>query len=112
MIPSGGAIAAVIVAAMERSPIRPGDGDATLDVWVVPGAGRTELAGLFGESLKIRVAAPAADGQANRALLRFLRELLGCGVALERGAGSRQKRIRIESGDLAGIAQALGIRLG
>ena len=80
-----------------------------LHAWVVPGASRTETVGLHGESLKIRVAAPASGGEANAALIGFLRRRTGCAVTIASGAGSRQKRIRIESGDLAEIADKLGI---
>lgn len=37
-----------------------------------PRASHTEVAGVHGETLRIRVAAPPVDGAANRALLKFL----------------------------------------
>jgi uncharacterized protein (TIGR00251 family) len=63
---------------------------------VQPGAKRTAVAGLHGARLKVRLAARAVDGAANRALLEFLADALGaprCGVAIEAGKTSRQKRI-------------------
>lgn len=46
-------------------------------VHVVPGASRTEVAGLHGQRLKVRVAAPPAKGAANAELLAFLAKRLG-----------------------------------
>ena len=61
---------------------------------VVPRARRTEIAGLHGDAIKIRVAAPPADGAANAELIRFIAGHLGVprsGVAIGAGAGSRSK---------------------
>jgi uncharacterized protein len=65
---------------------------------VQPGAKRTEVAGLHGGRLKIRLAARAVDGAANTALVDFLAETLGAarrGVIIEAGATSRQKRVSV-----------------
>lgn len=76
-----------------------------LELHVQPGASRTEVAGLHGERLKIRLAAPASDGRANAALIEFLAEQLGVprrNVSIASGAASRRKRVIVEgfSGDL------------
>lgn len=63
-----------------------------------PGAKRTEVVGLHGGRLKIRIAARAVDGAANRALVEFLADALGAPrrcVAIEAGKTSRQKRISV-----------------
>ena len=63
-----------------------------------PGARRTEVAGLRGDRLKIRIAARAVDGAANRALVEFLADALGAprrGVAIQAGETSRQKRMSV-----------------
>jgi len=63
-----------------------------------PGAKRTEVAGLHGEALKIRVAAPALEDRANEALARFIAEALGVArrdVSLASGARSREKRFEV-----------------
>jgi len=112
MLPNDGNISAVIVDLMDTNLIRAVDGVVVVAVWVVPGANRTEVVGVHGDSVKIRVAAPASGGQANDALLRFLAKRLGCAVSVGAGGSSRRKRIHIESSDLAGIARALGIALG
>jgi uncharacterized protein (TIGR00251 family) len=50
---------------------------ASLRVWVVPGAHATEVAGLHGGALRVRLAAPPVQGRANAALLEFLAGRLG-----------------------------------
>ncbi|MEK7798096.1 MAG: DUF167 domain-containing protein, partial [Nitrospirota bacterium] len=49
---------------------------ATLSVRVQPRASRNEVAGLVGETLKIRLTAPPVEGAANEACLAFLAKLL------------------------------------
>ena len=61
---------------------------------VQPGAKRSGLAGLHGDRLKIRIAAPALDGRANDALVAFVAETLGIAkgrVGVAKGAQSREK---------------------
>lgn len=73
-------------------------GALVLELHVQPGASRTEIAGLHGERLKIRVAARALDGKANAALIEFLAEQYGVprsSVSIESGLRSRQKRVSI-----------------
>ena len=41
------------------------DGHITLTLHIQPGAKKTEFAGLHGDALKIRLAAPPVDGKAN-----------------------------------------------
>jgi uncharacterized protein (TIGR00251 family) len=69
-----------------------------LFVHAQPGARRTEVAGVHGEALKIRVAARAVEGQANDALAAFIAQRLGAPARMVRlvsGAKSRQKRFEI-----------------
>jgi uncharacterized protein len=68
--------------------------DGVLRLHVQPGARRTEVAGLHGDRLKIRVAAPPVDGAANEELLRFLKERVGGRFELLRGHASRAKDVR------------------
>lgn len=65
---------------------------------VQPRARQTEIVGWHGEAIKVRVAAPPADGAANEEVLRFLAERLGLPrsqVLLESGPASRRKRVRV-----------------
>ena len=74
------------------------DGRITLTLHIQPGAKKTEVAGLHGEALKIRLAAPPVDGKANEALLRFVAETLGLpksAVSLKSGQTSRRKVLEI-----------------
>lgn len=74
------------------------DGSVTLSLHIQPGASRTEAAGLHGEALKLRLAAPPVDGKANTCLIAFLADFLDipkARVELVSGASSRQKRVRI-----------------
>jgi uncharacterized protein (TIGR00251 family) len=57
--------------------LRSSDRGITLTLHIQPGAKRTEVAGLYGDALKIRLAAPPVDGKANAALISFLAERLG-----------------------------------
>lgn len=70
----------------------------TLTLHIQPGAKRSELAGLHGEALKIRLAAPPVEGRANEALLKFIAELFGVPmrqVELKQGGQSRHKVVAI-----------------
>ena len=70
----------------------------TLTLHVQPGAKRTDVAGLHGEALKIRLAAPPIEGRANEALLRFIAESFGVTlrqVELKQGGQSRHKVVVI-----------------
>ena len=50
---------------------------ATLTLHIQPGARKTEVVGLHGDALKIRLAAPPVDGKANAALIAFIADRLG-----------------------------------
>ncbi len=80
--------------------VRAGPAGVVLSVSVVPGASRTELVGLHGDALRVRLAAPPVDGKANEALLGWLADSLGLPrrqVALLRGASSRRKQALVET---------------
>jgi len=70
----------------------------TLTLHVQPGAKHSEISGLHGEALKLRLAAPPIEGRANEALLKFIAGLFGVPlrqVELRQGAQSRHKVIMI-----------------
>ena len=59
---------------------------------MVAGARRTELTGVAGQALRLRVAAPPAQGRANAAVLAHLAGLLGLRARdLEITAGERSR---------------------
>lgn len=81
------------------------EGDAVILVLhAQPGAKRTEVAGLHGDALKIRLAAPPIEGRANEALLRFIAEHFKVplrNVELKQGGQSRHKRIAVSGSSVA-----------
>lgn len=82
-------------------------GELMLTLHVQPNARRTEVAGLHGDALKLRLAAPPADGKANACLIEFIAELLDVPrvqVELLSGAGSRRKVLRITGAALEAVA--------
>jgi len=87
------------------------DGAAVvLSLHVQPGARKTEVAGLHGEALKIRLAAPPVDGKANACLIGFLAKTLGStrsNIEIVGGATSRDKRVRVDGVSTALVAQRL-----
>ncbi len=86
-----------------------------LAVQIQPGAKSNEIAGWTddgqgGRLLKIRLRAPAVEGQANAALVEFLAEALGVRprqITLERGGKSRGKIIGVEGLTAAEIERRL-----
>jgi uncharacterized protein len=79
-------------------------------VHVQPRARRTEVAGLHGDAVKVRVAAPPADGAANGELVRFVAERLGVArgaVRIAAGATSRRKVVEVDGRDGAAVRRAL-----
>ena len=78
-------------------------------VRVQPRASRSEIAGLHGTALRVRLQAPPVDGAANEALVAFLAESLGVprrAVRIVAGASSRQKIV-----DVHGVARTAVERL-
>jgi uncharacterized protein (TIGR00251 family) len=69
-----------------------------LTVYVQPNARQSEICGMHGDALKVRVAAPPAEGRANDELVAFLAAALGVPkkrVAVVKGARSRRKTVSI-----------------
>jgi uncharacterized protein (TIGR00251 family) len=69
----------------------------SLIVKVVPGSSRTQIAGCYGEMLKVKIASPPEKGKANKELLRFLAAQLKI----------KPKDIQIESGQTSSIKTLL-----
>ena len=68
---------------------------------VQPNARRSEIAGLHGGALKVRIAAPAVDNKANAELVAWLRELLGVpasAITIRHGATGRRKIVEVLGG--------------
>jgi uncharacterized protein len=70
-----------------------------IEVYVQPRASKTELAGLHDGVIKIRIAAPAVENAANRALVEFVANKLGIAkrcVRVVAGGASRRKVLEID----------------
>jgi uncharacterized protein (TIGR00251 family) len=83
-----------------------------LRLTVVPGAQRTQVVGLHGDRLKVRLAAPPEKGAANRELIHFLAQTLRLpksAFTLTLGAQSRVKVVAVHdrSPDLGARLRAL-----
>ncbi|MCX5892781.1 MAG: DUF167 domain-containing protein [Deltaproteobacteria bacterium] len=82
-----------------------------LRLQVAPGARRTEVVGLYGDRLKVRVAAAPEKGAANQELITFLARALNLPKSAFRllGASSRSKMVEVHdpSPDLQARLQAL-----
>jgi uncharacterized protein (TIGR00251 family) len=79
-------------------------GGIVLTLHVQPGAKRSEVSGLHGDALKIRLAAPPIEGRANEALVRFIAERFAVplrNVELLRGAQSRHKMVKVTGSAVA-----------
>ena len=75
-----------------------------LSVKAIPNAPRDTIVGWMGETLKVKVHAPALEGRANEALCGFMAEALGVpkgAVTLALGAKSRLKVLEINGITLA-----------
>lgn len=84
----------------------------TLQIHAQPNAKTTEAAGLHGDALKIRIAAPATDDKANAALIIWLAAALDLPrrtLNIKSGATSRRKVVEIQPADAATAARAAGL---
>ncbi len=84
-----------------------------VEAWVVPGAARTEIVGLYDGALRVRVSAPAEGGKANRAAARAIARALGGRRAeVIAGAGSRRKQLLVAGVTAGAAAESLDRLLG
>lgn len=69
-----------------------------LKLLIQPNASKTHFAEVIDGRIKLRVAAPAVDGAANKAVVEFLAKAFGVAkrqVAIEKGQTSRRKLVAI-----------------
>ena len=89
---------------------RDGAGGAVLEVPVQPRASRSRVVGEHDGRVKIQLAAPPVDGEANAALVEFLARALRvrkADVTIERGETGRRKTVRVVGVTAAQAAAAL-----
>ena len=73
-------------------------GTIFLAIKALPGASKTEFAGIKDGRLRVKIAAAPEDGRANASLAAFLAGVLGCSkrdVVLLRGEKSRLKTVAL-----------------
>lgn len=95
---------------MALSWYRAAPGGGIVRIRTQPRASRTEVAGVHGETLRIRVAAPPVEGAANRALLKFLARRLRLprsDIEIRAGHAARVKSVWVRDLDERTAAQAL-----
>lgn len=89
--------------------VRDSAGAVVLEILVQPRASRTRVVGEHDGRLKIQLAAPPVDGEANAALVEFLAGALHVrrsDVVIERGDAGRRKTVRV-AGTTAASARGL-----
>jgi len=72
---------------------------ATIDVRVIPRAGKSGIAGMRAGALLVRLNAAPVDGAANAELIEVLSDVFDVpkrAVSIVSGERNRQKRVRIE----------------
>jgi len=81
-----------------------------LSLKINPGAKRTHFAGRYGESWKLRIAAPPVDGKANAAILKFIAQIAGVRaseITIISGQTSSTKLLEIEGIDADSMNRAI-----
>ncbi len=84
----------------------------TLQIHAQPNAKSTGAAGLHGDALKVRIAAPAVDDKANAALMAWLAAALQLprgAIRIRTGESSRRKVVEIQPSDAATAARAAAL---
>ena len=90
--------------------------DLQLKIYLQPGAKKSEIVGKHGDSIKIKVQSPPVDGEANKALIDFLSEMLSIPkafISIKSGQKSRFKTVCIEGSDINSenkITQVLSLK--
>jgi uncharacterized protein (TIGR00251 family) len=73
-------------------------GGVRIHLHVQPGASLTEVAGLHGNRIKLRIQSPPVDGRANEAVVAWIAAKVGVprrAVRLVRGEKSREKTVEV-----------------
>ena len=81
-------------------------------VWVVPGASRSGVAGIHDGALRLRVAAPAEGGKANRAAAVLVARAFGArGGKVVSGHAARRKDVLLAGVTLQAAEERLVVLL-
>lgn len=92
--------------------VRGGADSVRFAVRVQPRASRSEIVGLHGDALKVRLSAPPVDGAANEALVELIADALGTAkraVRIVSGESSRSKTVEVEGVTAAAVLRLAGL---
>ncbi len=85
-------------------------GAVRFTVYVQPRASRSEVAGVHGDAVKIRLAAPPVDGAANKELVTFLGKKLGVpksAIRIVSGERGRRKILEVSCITVQSVREAM-----
>ena len=89
--------------------ISPHENGVLVTIWVVPGASRDEVTGEHDGALKVRTAAPAEGGKANRRVAALIAQAVGGrSGSVVAGISSRRKQVLVPGVTLTAAMLALG----
>jgi uncharacterized protein (TIGR00251 family) len=93
-------------------PLRETETGVIFRIRVVPRASRSEVAGIQGDALKLRITAPPVEGKANEECIRLLAETLGVKkgqVTIIAGHASRTKTVAVDGVKAKEIAALIAV---
>ncbi len=96
---------------MTEVRVQEAGGRVRFSVHVQPRAARTEVSGLHGEALRVRLTAPPVEGAANAALVMLLARVLGVpkrSVRIVAGETSRLKVVEVDGVDADAVHRLVG----
>jgi uncharacterized protein (TIGR00251 family) len=102
--------AATAPAGDPSAPIAPHPQGSALNLIVTPRSGITAFAGLEGDALRLRVAAPPVEGAANAAIVKFLAGVTGVprsSISIVSGETGRRKRVLFKGVSVDDLAARL-----
>lgn len=94
------------------NPVMHVPGGVRLLLHIQPRAARTEIAGRYGDAIKVRIKSPPIDGLANEELLRFLADRFGVpsgSIELVSGHAARRKSVHVLGVSIEEAERLLGL---
>ena len=98
---------------MQKDFIVPsGENACRISIHAVPRASKTEVCGMQGNALKLRLQAPPVDGKANKALVEYLSKLFKVpktSIEILRGETGKDKTLLFKTTDVKKLELIKGI---
>lgn len=91
-------------------PVKKGALGCTIDLYVSPRASKSRVIGLYGDRLKVQIAAPPVDGKANEAVVGLMAEWLQVpksAVSILSGHTGKQKTIEVRNVEFEYVQQLI-----